>query len=129
MSASSFPGLALPKPEPRARVKGRASRQQAARDRLVYQHVTERDGWRCRACQAYTGVDAERHHLRGRRFTTVQDVCILCNECHAALHVRVGGKLMQLSGDAEARDKFGRLCGLVLDVRQNDGTWRREEGL
>ena len=127
--AIDYSVLAIAKPEPRARVKSRASRQQAAQDRLVYQHVSERDGWRCRACREYTGVDAERHHLRGRRYTTANDCCVLCDECHAALHVRVGGKLMKLSGDAEARDRFGRLCGLVLEVRQNDGTWRREDGL
>ena len=129
MSASSFPGLAIPKGTPRRLVKSRASRQQAAADKLVYAHVDARDGLRCRICGIYAGVDAHRHHLRGRRFTTIHDVCNLCQDDHEALHVRVGGKLMKLSGDAEARDKFGRLCGLVLDVRQNDGTWRREEGL
>lgn len=129
MGASNFAGLAIPKPEPHKRSKGRAERAQAKADRLVYQHVNQRDGLRCRACGVYAGIDAHRHHLVSKKITTPEAVCCVCEECHDCLHVRVGGKLMQLSGDAEARDRFGRLCGLVLEVRQNDGSWRVETGL
>ena len=120
--------LAQPKPDT-GRQQRREARQQAKADKDVYAYVSERDGLRCRACHAYGGVDIERHHLRGRKFTTTQDVCCLCDDCHGCLHVRVGGKLMKLYGDADARDRFGRLNGLTLETRNNDGTWRREEGL
>lgn len=120
---------ALAKPEPHTRVKARADRQQAKADKEVYAYVSDRDGLRCRACGEYGGVDIHRHHLRGRAFTTASDVCCLCDDCHGFLHIRVGGKLLKLSGDANARDAYGALNGLTLETRQNDGSWRVETGL
>lgn len=97
-------------------------------DREVFAHVSERDGLRCRACSAYGGIDIERHHLRGRKYTTVQDCCCLCEDCHGLLHVRVGGKLLKVHGNAEQRSPFGVLNGLTIETRNNDGTWRVELG-
>ena len=119
---------ALQKPD-YGRQQRSEARQQAKADRQVYKDVDARDGLRCRACRTYAGIDAHRHHLKGRKFTTVQDVCNLCDECHELLHVRVGGKLLKLYGDANLRNEHGALCGLTLETRNNDGTWRTEEGL
>jgi len=94
----------------------------AKSQRAVYQHVSDRDGLRCRVCGEYGGIDIHRHHLRGRSFTTVEDVCCLCDECHGFLHVRVGGKRLKVYGNADVRG------GLTVETKQNDGTWRVEAG-
>lgn len=119
---------ALAKPD-HGRQQRREARQQAQADKAVYETVTQRDGLRCRACGEYCGFTGHRHHLRGRRYTTNRDVCLVCEDCHDLLHVRVGGKLMKLSGDADARNERGMLNGLTLQTRQNDGSWRTETGL
>ena len=129
MSNPALARGALAKPEPRKRIKARGQRRKADADKVVYTHVEVRDWLHCRACRAYAGVDAHRHHLKGRKFTTIHDVCILCPDCHDLMHVRVGGKLMKLYGDANLRNEHGALCGLTLETRNNDGTWRTEEGL
>lgn len=116
---------ASPKP-----FKGTAKRQKAASKRLaatmaqlVYALVDLRDGGRCRACRAWVGLERiHRHHLRGRTFNTREDICHLCEECHSLLHVRVGGKLLKVHGNAELHG------GLTVETRQNDGTWRVEAG-
>lgn len=100
----------------------------AKADKAVYAHVSDRDGLRCRACGVYGGIDIERHHLRGRAFTTIQDVCCLCDECHGLLHVWVGGKLLKIHGDAERRNRWGVPDGLTVETRNNDSTWRVESG-
>lgn len=100
----------------------------AKSERAVYEHVSERDGLRCRACSEYGGIDIQRHHLRGRKYTTIQDVCCLCDDCHDLLHVRVGGKLLKVYGDAEQRNAWGVPNGLTVETRNNDGTWRVETG-
>ena len=88
-------------------------------DRAVYAHVTERDPI-CRGCHARPTT--QRHHLRGRKFTTIQDVCGVCDSCHEALHVRVGGKTLKLYGDAEARTPWGNPLCLTAERRIN-GVW------
>lgn len=111
------------------RQQRRAARRQATIDRAIYALVTTRDGYRCRACHVYCGVMGHRHHLRGRQFTTVHDVCVICEGCHSLLHVRVGGKRLKLYGDANQRNEHGALNGLTLETRQIDGTWSVENGL
>ena len=108
----------IAKPEPHARVKARRKRKQAAADRAVYRAVTKRDDGCCRACGLWTGR-MHRHHIRGRQHTTTADVCLLCERCHANTHVRVGGKRLIVTGNADER----------LDIirRRDDGTWRSVE--
>ena len=120
--------MANPDLAPGALAKPARTVSTAKAQRSVYQHVSERDGLRCRACGAYGGIDIERHHLRGRHHTTIQDVCCLCDECHGLLHVRVGGKLLKIHGDAEQRNAWGVPNGLTIETRNNDGTWRTEDG-
>lgn len=92
----------------------------AKADRKVYQAVAERDGYRCRACGEYGGIDIHRHHIRGRKFTTMADVACLCETCHAYTHVRIGGKRLLVSGDADERN------GLTLHFRDATGQWHEE---
>lgn len=91
----------------------------ASADRKVYQHVTGRDPI-CRAC--HQKPTTERHHIRGRKFTTAEDVCGLCDDCHDLLHVRVGGKKLKIYGDAEKRSYWGTPCGLTVE-RLVRGAW------
>jgi hypothetical protein len=97
-------------------------------DRAVYAHVSERDGLRCRACSTYGGYDIHRHHLRGRKHTTHEDVCCLCDDCHDKTHVRLGGKTLKVYGDAEVRNQYGVPCGLTVEHRRPDGSWWTEVG-
>ena len=124
MANAALTSHALRKP-----AKGTAKRQKAAgqrvqakADKLVYQAVDARDAHRCRICLEYSGLDIHRHHLRGRMFTTLNDVCHLCNDCHALLHVRVGGTLLKVYGDANV------VGGLTVETRQNNDQWRVESG-
>lgn len=91
----------------------------AAQDRAVYAHVTERDPV-CRAC--HQQPTTERHHLLGRKVTTIEAVCGLCDDCHDLLHVRVGGKKLKVYGDAEKRSAWGMPCGLTVE-RLTRGRW------
>lgn len=84
----------------------------AASDRAVYQAVTERDVC-CRVCGSTQNM--ERHHIRGRKFTSTQDVVLLCGTCHDFLHVRVGGKRLRVSGNADEQ--------LVVHFRDGAGGW------
>ena len=65
----------------------------------------------------------ERHHLRGRKHTTVEDVCGLCDDCHELLHVRVGGKKLKITGNAELRSAWGMPCGLTVERHCGDRGW------
>ncbi len=97
---------AVPKPEPRARVKARRKRQQALADRRVYQAVTDRDGGKCRVC-GWGGMLMHRHHLVYRSQggeTSRRNVALVCMKCHDAIHA---GRI-HLSGDADG----------VLDIRR-----------
>ena len=106
----------------------RLDRLKAKADREVYAYVTARDGSTCRACGVYAGGTAHRHHLRGRGHTTREDVCILCPSCHADTHVRVGGKRLKISGDAQASTRYnGTPNCLTIWVRRL-GAWIEEDG-
>lgn len=89
-----------PKPTPRRLIKARRQRQAATSARAVYAHVTARDWDQCRVCGSRLLV--QRHHLRGRKFTTAEDVCCLCDACHDLIHPRIGGKRLKVEGNAEA---------------------------
>lgn len=119
----------VPKPPARARVKAATARQEAKADKAVYDAVTRRD-MGCRACGAENGL-FHRHHLIGRKFTNTQDVCLVCDTCHELIHVRVGGKALAISGNADVRGTQSRLVGgdgLTVQWRQPDGSWRTEHG-
>lgn len=126
MNASNDPSLAHPKGD-HGRSQRLVARRKATADRSVYQHVAERDGYRCRACGTYEGLAIHRHHIRGRRFTTAEDVCCVCSDCHGRMHVRIGGKTLRIAGDAEVRDRHGVPVGLTCEWRRGD-TWVRETG-
>ena len=106
----------------------------------VYELVSIRDPW-CRACgQSFSeSCPSHRHHLRGRKYTTVNDVCCLCAACHAGVHPRVGGKTLKIYGDADARDAQGKPNGLTVERVHNgpitetcyftrSGAWWQIEG-
>ena len=93
----------------------RRSKRVSKADRAVYAAVTERD-YGCRACGAHGTT--HRHHLLGRKVTTVQSVAVVCNRCHNWLHVRLGGKKLKLHGRADV------VGGLTAEWRQLDDTWR-----
>lgn len=58
MGASNWPGLAIPKPEPRKRTKGRRVRNEARVKKSVRAQTVERDGH----CLVATGQVAEKRH-------------------------------------------------------------------
>ena len=91
--------VTLPKPEPWKKVKARRKRQEIKAHRPVYDHVTARDGGVCRVCGS--GQFVQRHHLKGRKFTTPEDVCCLCDDCHDLIHPRIGGKRLKVEGNAD----------------------------
>lgn len=97
------------------RLKAKAERVQARADRFVYAYVTARDGGVCRVCG--DGGEIHRHHLKGRKFTTKETVVLLCGICHSGTHVRVGGKWLDVRGNAD------RPGGLLVRMRLG-GEWR-----
>lgn len=120
----------------RRKPKGVTAKRRAAKKRAVskghpaiYALVDKRDGGICRVCLAMVGLFLiHRHHLRGRKVTTTQSVCHLCEECHGKTHVRIGGKTLQVSGDADQRDPVtGVLNGLTIRLRIGD-SWYRTDG-
>ena len=94
------------------RAKARAKRQEAKVNRDVYAWVTARDPI-CRAC--HQRPTTERHHLRGRKYTTREDVVGVCDDCHDLLHVRIGGKKLKMYGNAEARTPMGNPLCLTVE--------------
>jgi hypothetical protein len=98
------------------RQKAKAERVQAKADSFVYDWVTARDGGICRVCGEGSG-EIHRHHLKGRQFTTKEDVCLLCDLCHDGVHVRVGGKWLDVRGNADRPD------GLIVRMRIK-GEWK-----
>jgi hypothetical protein len=90
----------------------RRVKSSAKADREVYAHVTKRDPM-CRTC--HQRPTTERHHLRGRKYTTVEDVCGVCDDCHDLLHVRLGGKKLKVYGNAETRTAMGNALGLTVE--------------
>jgi len=112
----------------RKRLKARGKRQEAKANGSVYQAVDLRDCYRCRACGDYAGVDVHRHHLRGRKFTTLEDVCHVCQSCHRLMHVRLGGKKLKLYGNADTRNQRGVLNGLTAEWWRPGDVWIVEAG-
>lgn len=94
----------------------------------VYDHVTKRDPI-CRGCSK--NPTTQRHHMEGRDVPeTVHNVCGVCDDCHDDIHVRLGGKRLKITGDAEERDglliyrRFGEAWALILtDGLSGDFGW------
>lgn len=130
MSASNYPGLALPKPEPRWKSKQRKVTAERAEIRDVYLLVDKRDNHCCRICFKRVGgigllYAAHHHHLVSRSIATqaekhtTANICTLCAVCHDAVE---NSGTLRLSGDADARSPVGVLCGLTLE-KAIDGDW------
>lgn len=95
-----------------AKLRARKKRQQAKPNGAVYAWVTARDPI-CRGCHSRPAT--QRHHLRGRGWTTREDVCGVCDDCHDELHVRIGGKTLMITGNAETRSAYSDMpCGLTV---------------
>jgi hypothetical protein len=119
------------------RVKSKAARK-AAEDkelRATYRLVDQRDGGRCRVCQARVssrGGLVERaihHHLIYRSRIGVSagrhaswNVALICARCDADIHVE---GTLHLEGDADQRSAEGQLCGIKV-TRFTDGEWKVE---
>jgi len=119
-------GTALPKPPRGAgtRQKAAGKRTQAKADKVVYGAVDARDGLRCRVCGEYGGLDIQRHHIRMRSAggpTTTGNVVSLCAGCHL---VGVHGGRLRISGDADERGRYGRLCGLRVEQVTTGDVWQ-----
>lgn len=85
---------------PTARRRATKKRRKQVAAQPVYAHVTARDPI-CRGC--HQKPTTQRHHIDGRDVPeTIHNVCGVCDGCHDDLHVRIGGKRLKISGDAEA---------------------------
>lgn len=95
--------IAFPKPESRARDRGKARKAREAAWQAVRRIVLARDGRRCRVCGSRDQVEA--HHIRfrslGGEHTTANTAC-LCAAHHADVH----GYRLTLSGDADKAIKI-----------------------
>ncbi len=130
MGASNWPGLAIPKPEPRWKSKRKKVTEESSDIKDAYQLVDERDERKCRICRRWVGgigmLNAvHHHHLISRSIApreikhTTGNIASLCNDCHDLVE---NSGLLRISGDADARDPNGVLCGLTLE-RAVDGNW------
>jgi hypothetical protein len=84
------------------------------RDRVTGKLLSKRGGLTTRV---------ERHHMKGRGAGgkhETSNVVTVSPETHAEIEVK---GTLRLSGDADARDDRGRLCGVKVERLQND-VWR-----
>jgi 5-methylcytosine-specific restriction endonuclease McrA len=129
MGASNWPGLAIPKPEPRWKSKQAKVTAEQKAERECYAQVDRRDSHCCRVCRARVGgvgmlAAVHHHHLeyrsRGGDHSTA-NVVSLCVRCHSAVHAAE----IRLSGDADERNSVGVLNGLKLEKAHESG-WKVE---
>lgn len=129
MGASNWDGLAIPKPKPRWLDKAKKVNDEKKAERECYALVDRRDSHCCRVCRARVGgvgmLQAVHHHhlqyrSRGGAHETA-NVVSLCVKCHHAVH---NGD-MRISGDADARNSVGVLCGIKLERAAESG-WKVE---
>lgn len=127
MGASNWQGLAIPKPTPRYLEKAKKVAAARKAERECYAQVDTRDSHCCRVCRKRVGgvgilQAAHHHHILYRSKGGEHDpaqVCLLCVACHSAIH---NGEL-RLTGDANARNSIGVLCGLTLEQADESG-WK-----
>lgn len=129
MSASNFPGLAIPKPAPRWKDKAKRAAENTRILKAAYGAVDKRDGHCCRVCHKRVGgigmlYAAHHHHLVYRSLggqDETKNIVTLCVGCHSAQH---NGEI-RLSGDADHRNQIGCLSGVKLE-RATDAGWKPE---
>lgn len=133
-SSALPPGSPIPKTvNGRSRVDDRLARLAAeeSEKRACYRLVDARDQGRCRVCgrrcdpRAVAIKDtAEHHHLVKQSQTNAHEthlVILICRRCHDLIHVKA---LLTVTGDADARDANGVLCGLVVKrFEPETGAW------
>lgn len=120
-----YRSLAIPKPEPRWMEKAKKIAADKKAERECYAQVDRRDSHCCRVCHARVGgigmLQAVHHHhivyrSKGGDHDTA-NVVSLCVKCHHAIH---NGEL-RITGDADARNSIGVLCGLTLEKAGESG--------
>lgn len=117
----------------RTRVSEKLQRraEEARQIKACYAAVDARDQGRCRVCgrrcspTALALVDrAERHHLvfrsQGGSHEPENVVTVCKAECHAAIHSE---GVLRLSGDANARNERGVLCGVCVEAWRDAAGW------
>lgn len=97
MSASNFPGLAIPKPEPRKRTKARRKRQFAKARKTCRAARYLKDGGRCVRCKKplylnpsdegadwfnVANINEKKPRSLGGSATDVENANTLCAGCH-----------------------------------------------
>ena len=126
------PGSPLPKTvggKTRAQEKRERDTADDRQQREVYRLVDARDEGRCRVCGRRVtpfAVDsrerAEHNHIilrsRGGEDSTANVHLICASRCHDDIHRR---GILRVSGDADARDDKGRLCGIKVERLRRDG--------
>ena len=100
----------FPKSNRRAERRSR-KHQQADADRLVYESVDLRDGFKCQGCGRTLTMDGDlitnghRHHIRFRSLgglTTSDNVVMVCAGCHYNIH----DHKLKVTGNADHKLKF-----------------------
>jgi len=97
----------------------KAKRDKAKRiEEKVYRSVNHRDKFCCRACGHRADPNTigrldrgHHHHIVFRSAggkTTRQNVCLVCAECHDAIHHQSGPRKLFVSGNADATLTFGQ---------------------
>lgn len=130
MGASSWSGLAIPKPSPRWLRKAEKVSALKQAERACYAQVDRRDGHACRVCHARIGgigmLQARvHHHLIYRSKGVIHEawnVLSICVKCDDLIHRE--GRL-KLSGNADTVDERGQFCGVVVE-RLTDAGWTVE---
>lgn len=122
---------ACPKVKPggltRTERKIQKKRDQEKERAECYRKVDARDQMRCRVSGVRVNpyaidprVRGEHHHLlyrsRGGAHQT-QNVCLVSKAVHEQIHAG----LLRVTGDADARDHTGKLCGLVVERPTPEG--------
>jgi 5-methylcytosine-specific restriction endonuclease McrA len=131
--AIDYSGFAIPKGPTRYRTKATRKAEKEAHERTVHQAVDARDHHTCRVCGRYCSPLAvtllersHRHHVVYRSKggpTETWNLVTLCASCHHDEH----DGTIQLSGDADARDKAtGKLRGIKVE-RQSETGWKVEK--
>lgn len=130
MGASNWPGLAIPKPEPRWKSKQAKDTKNASEQKMCYAEVDKRDGPQCRVCCKRVGgigllLARIHHHLIYRSLGGAHEtwnVLSICVRCDDEIH-RLG--TLKVHGNADTVDERGHFCGLTIERLKEHG-WEIE---
>lgn len=118
-------------PAQRHEAKDRRKAQKAAEQRECYAAVDARDQSVCRVTGIFLVLGhadphkrKERHHMNPRSLGGEHDTRNVIT-ISAFLHTLIHAGKRHLSGDADARDPSGSLCGVQYDVLTDAG-WKTE---